>query len=228
MKEGPDIASIATLIGDPARANMLTSLLAGKALTATELSKEAGIMPQTASSHLKKLEEGGLIKPLKQGRHKYFSLADEHVASALAAISDLAERKGFARTRTGPRDQALRQARVCYNHLAGEAGVALFNALIRSRYLELGEQGLVLTDQGIGFLKTELDLDPENLPASRSPLCRECLDWSERRLHLGGRLGRAIFSQFEAMGWVKRQANSRVVDFTPIGKQRFEALVATE
>ena len=122
MKEGPDIALLGSLIGDPARANILTALMSGKALTATELASEAGVTVQTASSHLKKLQEAQLLRQRKQGRHRYFTLADDDVGSVLEAMMGLAARRGLLRTRTGPRDEALRKARVCYNHLAGRSG----------------------------------------------------------------------------------------------------------
>ncbi len=110
MKEGPDIALLGALIGDPARANMLTALMSGKALTATELSQEAGITPQTASGHLAKLQEGGLLGQVRQGRHRYYSLAGEDVALVLENLMGIASRRGHTRTRTGPKDPALRQA----------------------------------------------------------------------------------------------------------------------
>ena len=125
MKEGPDIARIAALIGDPARANMLTALMSGKAVTATELAQEANVTLQTASTHLSKLDEGGLLRPRKQGRHKYFSLANDDVARVLEGLMGLAAGSGHLRSRTGPRDPALRKARVCYNHLAGDLGIRL-------------------------------------------------------------------------------------------------------
>ena len=122
MKSGPDIAMIASLVGDPARANMLTALMNGRALTASELAQEAGITPQTASSHLSKLEAGGLIEPEKQGRHRYYRLTDDDVAGVLEGLAGLAARTGHMRVRTGPKDPALRRARICYDHLAGDLG----------------------------------------------------------------------------------------------------------
>ena len=122
MKEGPDIARLGSLIGDPARANILSALMSGKALTATELATEAGVTVQTTSSHLRKLEEADLIKQRKQGRHRYFALADADVGDLLETMMGLAARRGMLRTRTGPKDSDLRKARVCYNHLAGDRG----------------------------------------------------------------------------------------------------------
>ena len=128
MKEGPDITRIAFLIGDPARANMLTALMSGKALTASELAEEAGVTLQTASSHLSKLVEGGLVRPRRQGRHKYFSLANDDVARVLEGLMGLAAGSGHLRSRTGPKDPALRKARICYNHLAGNMGFSFSTA----------------------------------------------------------------------------------------------------
>ena len=120
---------VASLVGDPARANMLTALMTGRALTASELAQEAGITPQTASSHLSKLEAGGLIEPEKQGRHRYYRLTDEDVAGVLEMLEGLAARAGHMRVRTGPKDPALRRARICYDHLAGDLGVQMLDSM---------------------------------------------------------------------------------------------------
>lgn len=219
MRDGPDIARVAALIGDPARANMLSALMSGKALTATELAQEAGVQAQTGSSHLSRLVEGGLVAPRKSGRHKYFSLAGEEVAEVLEALMGLAAGKGHLRTRTGPKDQAMRQARVCYNHLAGEMGVQMFRSL-QAQGVLVGPD-LQVSPRGRQFLKA-LGLDLASLPKSRAPMCKECLDWSARQSHLAGRLGRALLSHFIEEGWARRQADSRVVQFTPQGLHLFE------
>ena len=129
MKEGPDISRVAALIGDPARANILTALMDGRALTASELAAEAGVTAQTASSHLARLAEGGLILPRKQGRHKYFELSGADVADVLEGLMGLSAQLA-PRVRTGPKDDALRAARVCYNHLAGRRGIQMFDAMM--------------------------------------------------------------------------------------------------
>lgn len=216
MKDGPDIAQIASLIGDPGRANMLSALMSGKALTAGELAAEAGVTLQTASGHLGKMEEGELIRRNKQGRHHYFALADGDVAGVLEALMGLAAKRGQLRTRTGPRDPELRQARVCYNHLAGDMGVALYDGLKANGYLQLSADGLILTETGqsrIDALGISVD------QKSRAPLCRECLDWSERRSHLAGRVGRAILDHIYCQGWATRVEGTRIVSFSPSGKQ---------
>ncbi|MEP6147068.1 MAG: helix-turn-helix domain-containing protein, partial [Nisaea sp.] len=219
MKEGPDIALIGSLIGDPARANMLTTLMTGKALTASELAAEAGITPQTASSHLSKLEAAGLLSQRKQGRHRYFALADDEVGNLLEAMMGLAAKRGHMRARTGPRDPALRKARVCYNHLAGDFGVRLFDSMVaRELLVEEGEE-ISLTDAGEAFVG-ELGIALPDLINSRRPLCRSCLDWSERRTHLSGALGTGLLDRFYDLGWAHRIEGSRVVSFTSEGERR--------
>jgi DNA-binding transcriptional ArsR family regulator len=220
MKEGPDIARLAALIGDPARANMLTALMSGKALTASELAAEAGVTLQTASAHLAKLDQGGLLQQRKQGRHKYFTLAGTEVAAVLEALMGFAAGAGHLRSRTGPRDPELRKARVCYNHLAGDLGIRLYDSLVARGFLTLGESGLDLSEQGRRFMQ-RFGLDLEGLAARRSPLCRECLDWSERRSHLAGGLGRALLGRIEDLGWARRVDGTRIVRFSPKGEAAF-------
>ena len=185
MKEGPDIARIAALIGDPARANILGALMSGKALTATELAHEAGVTVQTASAHLAKLEAGGLTSARKSGRHKYISLAGAEVAAVLEALMGLAAGQGHLRTRTGPADTALREARVCYNHLAGARGIAMYDAMLARGDLVEDGGDVALSDAGVAFV-TAFGVDLAALQKARAPVCRTCLDWSARRTHLGG------------------------------------------
>nr|WP_319382718.1 helix-turn-helix transcriptional regulator [uncultured Roseibium sp.] len=220
MKDGPDIARIGSLIGDPARANILGALLSGKALTATELAGEAGITGQTASSHLKKLLEGGLLAQAKQGRHRYYQLAGPEVASVLEAVMGLAARKGHLRVRTGPRDPAMRAARVCYDHLAGDMAVRIFDSMQSRGFLKVTEEksGIGLTERGEAFV-CDAGIDLEGLKSSRRPLCRACLDWSERRSHLAGSLGAAFLAKFQSEGWIRREKESRVVHISPIGHE---------
>lgn len=225
MKDGPDIARIAALIGDPARANMLTALMTGKALTAAELAVEAGVTAQTASAHLAKLSDGGLTVERRQGRHKYVSLASGEVARVLEALMGLAAGAGQTRTRTGPRDAALRKARVCYNHLAGDMGTRLFQSLEARGLIETAGEEVTLTKAGAAHMKA-FGIDVAALQSARAPLCRPCLDWSERRTHLAGSLGRAVLGRMEEIGWARRNANSRVITFTAQGEAAFEAWIA--
>lgn len=227
MKEGPDIAQLAALIGDPARANMLTALMSGHALTATELAGEAGVTVQTASTHLAKLHEGRLLKRRKQGRHKYFALASDDVADLLENMMGVAAKTGQLRTRTGPKHAELRDARVCYNHLAGAKATDLFDSFLARRFLDQQDDELTVTARGTEFFN-DLGIDVTTLGKGRSRLCLECLDWSERRSHLGGALGRGLFAHFESEKWIIRRPNSRAVKFTQKGEACFEKLLVCE
>lgn len=226
MEDGPDIARVASLIGDPARARMLMVLMRGEARTVSELASEAGIGLPTASAHLSRLEEGGLIVQRKSGRHRYMTLASDAVAGLIEALmgfsgqhaDELAE---ASRRKPGPRDPDLRSARVCYNHLAGDRGVQLYDSLVARGFLMESHAGLTLTDQGWDFA-TSLGILPDQFASIRPPHCRACLDWSVRRSHLGGRLGRAFLQAIEANGWARRVPGTRIVRMKPPGLTAFD------
>jgi DNA-binding transcriptional ArsR family regulator len=222
MKDGPNIAAIAALLGDPARANMLTALMQGQALTASELAQEAAVALSTASGHLGKLQEAGLVGIEKQGRHRYFRLSGADVAGVLEGLMGVAARTGHLRVRTGPRDPELRQARVCYDHLAGDAAVRMYDHLQAVGMIAETGGALRVTKAGERFFSA-LGIDLAALANGRRPLCRACLDWSERRHHLGGALGAALLNYIYDRGWAKRVPNSRVVTFTKAGTVRFES-----
>lgn len=220
MKEGPSIAGVAALLGDPARANMLTALMDGRALTVSELARAAGVALPTASGHLSKLDGAGLVTAEKQGRHRYYRLSDPDVAVVLEGLMGLAQRTGAVRVRTGPKDDALRAARVCYDHLAGERGVALMLGLTGRAWLTEGADPAVTPAGRDAFAGLGIDID--GLAAGRRPVCRTCLDWSERRSHLGGALGAAILETVLGRGWARR-GDERVIAFTPQGGRAFDA-----
>ena len=217
---------VAALVGDPARANMLTALLSGRALTASELAQEAGITPQTASSHLAKLETGGLIEPEKQGRHRYYRLSDPDVADVLERLAGLAARTGHMRVRTGPKEPALRRARICYDHLAGDLGVQMLDSMKAQKLVRQKKQDIELTADGERFLVDSLQISSAMLAHPRRPVCKACLDWSERRHHLAGTLGAAMMARFSELKWAARDETpgSRVVNFSRNGEKRFAAL----
>jgi DNA-binding transcriptional ArsR family regulator len=214
MREGPDISQIGALVGDPARANILVALMDGRALTATELAEIAGVTAQTASTHLSKLEAGGLIRPQKQG---------PKVGQLIESLSIFAADRGHLRHRPGPKDAAMRKARVCYDHLAGDLGVLMFDSLAARRHLSVDGNEIGLTGHGERFVDG-LGIDLAALRKSRRPLCRCCLDWSERRNHLAGSLGAALFDMIIDRGWGRRDGKSRVVDFTRNGEASFRTL----
>jgi DNA-binding transcriptional ArsR family regulator len=222
MKEGPDISIVAALIGNPASANMLMALMAGPALTATELAREAGLSLSTASGHLAKLEKAGLVTIARQGRHRYFRLADRDVAVALEGLMPVAARAGHMRVRTGPRDPELRRARSCYDHLAGDLAVKMFNHFVAAGLLAQRGEALRVTPEGRRWF-TERGIDIDTLAHGRREMCRCCLDWSERSYHLGGALGAAVFAEILARGWATREARTRIVRFSAIGERKVTA-----
>jgi DNA-binding transcriptional ArsR family regulator len=211
------IAPVAALIGDPTRAGILGALLAGQALTATELAHVTRVTKQTISAHVAKLTEAKLIAMESQGRHRYFRLAGRDVGHLLESLIGVAERRGGAQSLAGPREPALRKARVCYDHLAGDLGVLVFESLERRRFLRLGPDGIELSESGARFMR-ELGIDLESLRRARRPLCRPCLDWSARRHHLAGALGAALLERCLELRWARRARGSRVLHFSALGE----------
>ena len=226
MASNAKFAEIAALAGDPARAGMLHALMDGRALTASELARVAGITPQTASSHISRMAEAGLIGVQKQGRHRYHRLASPAVARMMEGIMRVAADLEPARPLSvGPRDAALRAARTCYDHLAGRLGVALADALVAGGYAELGSDAGMVTPSGMALFG-RLGVDVEALLARRGQratrvLCRPCLDWSERRAHLAGAVGAALCAHSFAKGWIRRIEGTRAVAVTPRGQRTF-------
>lgn len=222
MIDGPNIARIASLIGDHARAGMLTALLADRALTATELAGIAGVTKQTASAHFAKLLDSGLIAVEHQGRHRYFRLADRDVAHLLESLMGVAFRTGAVRLRSSPREPALRKARVCYDHLAGELGVMAYEALLGKHAFKAQGGALQLTDAGARWFAS-FGIDVAAVSGQRRAACRPCLDWGERCHHLAGTMGTALLERSHALGWARRIKGSRVIAFTPRGERAFRA-----
>ncbi len=221
---GASIAQVAALVGDPARANMLAVLMDGRALTAGELAFVARVSAPTASAHLAKLLDGRLLSVVAQGRHRYFRLASPLVARMLESIDLVAAIEAPPRHRpVGPRDTALRQARLCYDHLAGTLGVALADALVAKGHVVLGDDGGEVTASGARFLSA-LGAEP---PAAKRPraFCRPCLDWSERRPHIAGALGAAFCAHSFGQGWIRRIEGTRAVAVTPEGRRIFRETI---
>lgn len=217
MKDGPVISGIATLIGDPARANMLVALMDGRALTVSELAECAGVALPTASGHLARLSEAGMVLPARQGRHRYYRLADADIAAAIELLMGIAERTGARPKRTGPRDAAMRKARLCYDHLAGERAVRLAETLVGDGCIGPGGTPSITEAGRARFAALGIGL-PDG---GRRPLCRTCLDWSERRNHLAGTLGAAILRHVLDKGWATH-GPGRVIAFSPAGAEAFD------
>lgn len=231
MATNAQFAEIAALSGDPARACMLQALMDGRALTAAELAKAGGVTPQTASAHLRRLAQAGLITANKQGRHRYHRIASQSVARMMESIMQVAADTHPSRPRlkTGPADVALRRARTCYDHIAGSLGVAIADGMIARGHLEMSSEAAMLTEPGIDFLgKIGMNLEPilaRRMQRSGRILCRPCLDWSERRPHLAGILGAALYAHSSEKGWVRRCDGSRALSITRSGERFYrEAL----
>ncbi len=220
------IAEIGLLVGEPARAAMLAALMDGQALTATELARCANVTPQTASSHLARLTSGELLKVEKQGRHRYHRLASPAIARMLEGIMQIASGTAPPKRKIapGPRDEAMRRARTCYDHFAGRLGVAITDALVTQGVIELDDEAGLIFDDGIEFLgRHGIDLTrvPPGRRVSTRPLCRPCLDWSERRPHVAGKVGASICAHFFQRKFVRRIKGTRALEVTPGG---YEAL----
>lgn len=214
MSQEPDFAAAAALLVEPARAAMLARLLDGRAWTATELAKAAGVAPSTGSAHLARLLEGGWIAVHPQGRHRYYRLAGPELASFLETFARLAPTRE-ARTPGERRASAtLRHCRLCYDHLAGRVGVALTESLWARRWLEADADGCHLSDGGREGLQT-LGL-PLHSPG------RSCMDWSERRPHLAGPLGRFLAEALLERRWLQRDPKSRALWVTPLGRSQLD------
>ncbi|HEX5437332.1 MAG TPA: winged helix-turn-helix domain-containing protein [Gemmatimonadaceae bacterium] len=223
MPSVPDLASVAALIGDATRARMLAALMDGRSLTPSELALEGGVTASTASTHLARLAAAGLVVITQHGRHRYVRIGSPDVASVLEGLMGLAARHGAATVRTGPRDAGLRHARVCYDHLAGEAGVRLFERLQDAEFISGSDDTPALTARGEAWCE-EVGIDLTTLHATRRRLCRSCLDWSERRTHLAGALGAALLDRLFALRCARREAGSRAVILSPRGESFVEHL----
>src|SRR5690349_20114861 len=212
------LESFAKIIGDATRIRMLQLLMAGRALTAKELAYGARGEPATATAHLRRLQEGGLVSVKAQGRHKYFKPASPQVAELMELLMVLAPEQG--RRSVGPRiEEPLRRGRMCYDHLAGELGIGLTESLVKQGILRKDTDSFTLTKRG-GAWFGELGIDVEAARTLRRKFAASCLDWSERRDHLGGALGAALAERLVDLGWIARKRNSRAVTVTEAGRRK--------
>jgi DNA-binding transcriptional ArsR family regulator len=218
MSDAPQIAEVAALVGDPARASMLCALLGGRALTATELAHVAGVSPQTTSGHLGKLHAAKLIGLTKQGRHHYYRLAGPQVGHMLEGIMNVAM-QGPPRYQPKSRaDDAMRRARTCYDHFAGTLGVGLADCLTERELVVLGDEAGEVTPAGLQFF-ANLGVDLSTARSRRRVFCRPCLDWTERRPHIGGAVGAALAQRCFDLKWVERIRDGRALRITPAGRR---------
>jgi DNA-binding transcriptional ArsR family regulator len=242
MSGDADVARAAGLMAEPARAKVLMALADGRALPASMLASEAGVSPQTVSGHLHKLLDGGLVAVERSGRHRYYKLSGPEVAAAVEALARIAKPQPIKSLRESTRAAALREARTCYDHLAGRLGVALLDGLVR-------RDALTRTDGGVGADRRpddplaaqlpdgpyalgpnatevfgELGVDLDHQP-SRRRLLRFCVDWSEQRHHLSGQLGAAVVDSLLARNWLRRRPNQRAVELTDTGHEALAGLL---
>jgi DNA-binding transcriptional ArsR family regulator len=227
------VARIASLVGEPARTAMLIELMDGRALTAHELAGAGSVSPQTGSRHLAQLVEAGLLQVEQRGRHRYHRLASPEVAHILEGIMQLATRAPRARhvVVPGPKDAALRTARTCYDHIAGRLAVAITERLIAERAItfEGGEAGHVTVHGRAVFERMGLAPAAASAnAATRRPHCRPCLDWSERKFHVAGRLGALICSHCLDHGWLRRGPATRALHITPVGAMALRGWLGQE
>ena len=222
MGEVAQLAEIASLVGDPTRANILSALMDGRAHTATELASLAHITPPTASGHLAKLREARLILLARQGRHHYYRLASAEVARMIEAIGAVAAAGPPRHVPLSRHVLTMREARTCYDHLAGRVAVAIADGLLARGAIVLGEDGGEVTDAGADLL-ARFGVDLPAARARKRAFCRPCIDWTERRPHLGGAVGAALLCRCTTLGWIERLRDSRAVRITPAGRTGFTA-----
>jgi len=221
MITGPIIAEVAALVGDPARATIVAALLDGRALTASELAFAARITPQTASTHLAKLTEAGLLSVARDGRHRHFRLASPTVADMIDGIVAVALQKRPRYRPLSRQARALSAARICYDHLAGRLSVDLTDAFIAREYIALDDEAAEITTAGTRVF-TAFGIELPTLRSTRRHVCRLCLDWTERRPHLAGAVGAAITRRYFDLGWMERTERSHAVIITPLGRRGFQ------
>jgi DNA-binding transcriptional ArsR family regulator len=210
------MAEVAALVGDPARANILAALMGGRALTASELAHAAGVSPQTTSGHLGKLNDGRLIACVKQGRHRYYRIATHRVAEMLEGIMAVVADAPPRHRPPSKLDDAMRIARTCYDHFAGKLGVGLTDALCAHGHVVLSDDGGEVTDGGVAFFE-KFGVDLTAARSCRRIFCRPCLDWTERRPHLGGSVGAVLAQRCFDLGWLDRMRDSRALIVTGAG-----------
>jgi DNA-binding transcriptional ArsR family regulator len=219
-----DIARIATVIGDRARAAMLSALHEGTPLSGGELARRAGIASSTASEHLARLVDAGLVCAERRGRHRFYSLAGDEVARAFEALAVIAPPKEVRTLRAASVGAALAEARTCYDHLAGKLGVAVTDRLIAAGALD-DRGGLSLGDERGPLAALGVEVDALQ---TRRPLVLRCIDWSERRPHVAGALGAAIAASCLDHGWIERLPSTRAVRVTDAGRQGLSRALGLE
>jgi DNA-binding transcriptional ArsR family regulator len=222
MNVGPDIAAAAALVGDPARAAMISLLLSGEPYPASVLAERAGVSAQTASAHLAKLAAGGLVAYTKKGRHRLYRLGSHKVADAFEALATISTLHPVRSLHQSDETKALNLSRMCYDHLAGFVGVGITEELTRRRLIAPRDQTYRVTRPGESWLEA-FGVDVAALEMKRRKLATQCLDWSERRPHVGGALGAALADRMLQDGWFARRRAQRSLVVTEKGWRELSA-----
>lgn len=215
-----DIAAAAGLFADPTRATVIAALLDGRAMTAGELARLADVSPATASTHLHRLLDAGFLAVSAQGRHRYYSLSDERIGRAFESLAALAPTRPVRSLKQSKAAERLRFARTCYDHLAGASAVSLTETLTDNGDLRRVADAFELTDSGAARMAA-FGLDLAKLARARRSFAHPCLDWSERRHHIGGALGAALLNRMVELRWLARDSQSRAVRLQPPARQGF-------
>lgn len=227
MKANSNVAMIASLVSEPSRAAILTVLMDGRFHAASELAYMARIQPQTASFHLAKLVQANVVSVEKQGRHRYYGIQNQEVAQVMESLLSIAPPIQIKSLKQSSEDKALRYARTCYDHLAGNVGVQFTNALLRTDILREEKEGFAVTDNGEKFFRN-FQIDFEGVKNKRRSFSHKCLDWSERRHHLAGALGHALLEKFLELNWVQRLPETRAIKITSEGKRGFKEVFSLD
>ncbi|ADM68352.1 hypothetical protein GMA19_00499 [Paenibacillus polymyxa E681] len=227
MSTKSNVAMIASLVSEPSRAAILTALLDGRFHTASELAHMAGIKPQTASFHLAKMTEAQVVIVEKQGRHRYFGIQDPEVAQVMESLLSIAPPVPIKSFTHAFENEALRLARTCYDHVAGQLGVQLMSFFIQKGILFEDQDGLHITEPGEAFF-TDFQIDLTKTRQKRRSFSHKCLDWSERRHHLAGALGSALLDRLFELHWIERLPTTRAIRITADGKRGFKEIFSIE
>ncbi|KOS04440.1 ArsR/SmtB family transcription factor [Paenibacillus polymyxa] len=227
MSTKSNIAMIASLVSERSRAAILTALLDGRFHTASELAHMAGIKPQTASFHLAKMTEAQVVTVEKQGRHRYFGIQDPEVAQVMESLLSIAPPVPIKSFKHASENEALRLARTCYDHVAGQLGVQLMSFFIQKGILSEDQDGLHITEPGETFF-TDFQIDLTQTRQKRRSFSHKCLDWSERRHHLAGALGNALLDRLFELNWIERLPTTRAIRITADGKRGIKEIFSIE
>ncbi|WP_088069057.1 ArsR/SmtB family transcription factor [Gottfriedia luciferensis] len=221
MNANPNVAVVATIVSETSRAAILTVLLDGRFHPASELAYMAGIKPQTASFHLAKMVDANLISVEKQGRHRYYGIRNQEVAQILETLLSISPPIEIKSLKQASENTALRFARTCYDHPAGNFGVLLTDSLLKLGVINEEKNEFIVTEHGERFF-TDFQIDLEKIKKKRRSFSHKCLDWSERRYHIGGALGNALLERFLELNWIQRMPKTRAIKITFEGRKGFK------